>query len=99
MIEELPASAEHAIVMKSTVPVGTGANVVRRLGELGKGELGYASNPEFLKEGSAVVDFMQPDRVVVGADRAHAVGRGRGGARCTSRSTARSCAPTSPRPR
>jgi UDPglucose 6-dehydrogenase len=68
VIEELPASAEHAIVMKSTVPVGTGTNVQRRLGELGKGELGYASNPEFLKEGSAVVDFMQPDRVVVGAD-------------------------------
>jgi UDP-glucose 6-dehydrogenase len=68
VIEELPASSEHAIVMKSTVPVGTGANVVRRLGELGKGELGYGSNPEFLKEGSAVVDFMQPDRVVVGAD-------------------------------
>jgi UDPglucose 6-dehydrogenase len=68
VIEDLPASAEHAIVMKSTVPVGTGANVVRRLGELGKGELGYASNPEFLKEGSAVVDFMRPDRVVVGAD-------------------------------
>jgi UDPglucose 6-dehydrogenase len=68
VIEELPASAEHAIVMKSTVPVGTGANVVRRLGDLGKGELGYASNPEFLKEGSAVADFMKPDRVVVGAD-------------------------------
>jgi UDPglucose 6-dehydrogenase len=68
VVQELPASAEHAIVMKSTVPVGTGANVVRRLGELGKAELGYASNPEFLKEGSAVVDFMQPDRVVVGAD-------------------------------
>jgi UDPglucose 6-dehydrogenase len=68
VIEELPPSADHAIVMKSTVPVGTGANVQRRLGELGKGELGYASNPEFLKEGSAVVDFMQPDRVVVGAD-------------------------------
>ena len=68
VIEELPASSEHAIVMKSTVPVGTGANVARRLGELGKGDLGYASNPEFLKEGSAVVDFMQPDRVVVGAD-------------------------------
>jgi UDPglucose 6-dehydrogenase len=68
VIEEMPASSEHAIVMKSTVPVGTGANVMRRLGELGKGELGYASNPEFLKEGSAVADFMNPDRVVVGAD-------------------------------
>ncbi len=68
VIEALPNSAEHAIVMKSTVPVGTGANVVRRLGELGKPDLGYASNPEFLKEGSAVADFMHPDRVVVGSD-------------------------------
>ncbi len=68
VIEALPNSAKHAIVMKSTVPVGTGANVVRRLGELGKPDLGYASNPEFLKEGSAVADFMHPDRVVVGSD-------------------------------
>jgi UDPglucose 6-dehydrogenase len=68
VVEELPDSSEHAIVMKSTVPVGTGANVKRRLGELGKGALGYASNPEFLKEGSAADDFMHPDRVVVGSD-------------------------------
>src|SRR5919197_2157288 len=68
VVEELPGSTEHAIVMKSTVPVGTGANVKRRLAELGKSGLGYASNPEFLKEGSAVDDFMHPDRVVVGAD-------------------------------
>jgi UDPglucose 6-dehydrogenase len=70
VIEELPSSPEHAIVMKSTVPVGTGANIRRRLGELGKADLGYASNPEFLKEGSAVADFMHPDRVVVGSDGA-----------------------------
>jgi UDPglucose 6-dehydrogenase len=68
VINELPDSSEHAIVMKSTVPVGTGASIRRRLGELGKDRLGYASNPEFLKEGSAVEDFLRPDRVVVGSD-------------------------------
>src|SRR5437016_11140179 len=68
VINELPDSSEHAVVMKSTVPVGTGASIRRRLGELGKNRLGYASNPEFLKEGSAVVDFLRPDRVVVGSD-------------------------------
>jgi UDPglucose 6-dehydrogenase len=68
VVEELPDSAEHAIVMKSTVPCGTGMSIRRRLGELGKRALGYSSNPEFLKEGSAVDDFMNPDRVVVGSE-------------------------------
>ncbi|HEV2724085.1 MAG TPA: UDP-glucose/GDP-mannose dehydrogenase family protein [Thermoleophilaceae bacterium] len=56
-------SRHHAIVMKSTVPVGTGRSIARR-----RAGLGYVSNPEFLKEGTAVEDFMNPDRVVVGAN-------------------------------
>ncbi|HEX2127486.1 MAG TPA: nucleotide sugar dehydrogenase, partial [Thermoleophilaceae bacterium] len=63
VVEELGDSREHAIVMKSTVPVGTGRSIRRR-----RDDLGYVSNPEFLKEGSAVADFMHPDRVVVGAE-------------------------------
>jgi UDPglucose 6-dehydrogenase len=62
----IPASSDHALVMKSTVPCGTGASLQRVFGEQGKGGLGYVSCPEFLKEGSAVADFMHPDRVVVG---------------------------------
>jgi UDPglucose 6-dehydrogenase len=62
VIEELGDTNEHALIMKSTVPVGTGRSIQRR-----RESLGYVSNPEFLKEGSAVDDFMRPDRVVVGA--------------------------------
>jgi UDPglucose 6-dehydrogenase len=62
VVAELGDSDEHAIVMKSTVPVGTGRSIQRM-----KPDLGYVANPEFLKEGSAVADFMKPDRVVVGA--------------------------------
>ena len=62
VIDELGESNSHAIVMKSTVPVGTGRAIQRR-----REGLGYISNPEFLKEGTAVNDFMHPDRVVVGA--------------------------------
>ncbi len=53
--------------MKSTVPVGTGEHVRARLDARGLESVGYVSNPEFLAEGSAVADFMNPDRVVVGA--------------------------------
>src|SRR4051812_5569500 len=63
VVQELGDSRDHAIVMKSTVPVGTGRSIRRR-----RDGLGYVSNPEFLKEGSAVDDFLKPDRVVVGAD-------------------------------
>jgi UDPglucose 6-dehydrogenase len=63
VVADLGGSRDHALVMKSTVPVGTGRSIRRRADELG-----YVSNPEFLKEGTAVDDFMHPDRVVVGED-------------------------------
>jgi UDPglucose 6-dehydrogenase len=66
--DTIPASKDHALVMKSTVPCGTGASLLRVFGEQGKDALGYVSCPEFLKEGSAVADFLHPDRVVVGDD-------------------------------
>ncbi|MGH2838206.1 MAG: UDP-glucose dehydrogenase family protein [Thermoleophilaceae bacterium] len=62
VVEELGDSNDHALVMKSTVPVGTGRWIQRR-----RPGVGYVSCPEFLKEGAAVEDFMNPDRVVVGA--------------------------------
>jgi UDPglucose 6-dehydrogenase len=68
VVDQLPALDERAIlVMKSTVPVGTGEKVRARLDACGLAHVGYVSNPEFLSEGSAVHDFMHPDRVVVGA--------------------------------
>ena len=76
VIEALPASAEGAVlVMKSTVPVGTGNRVRSELDARGREDVGYVSNPEFLREGSAVADFRQPDRVVVGGDRPEDVER------------------------
>src|SRR5919112_1917301 len=68
VVDAMPASDRHALVMKSTVPVGTGANVKRAFAEQDKGGFRYVSCPEFLKEGSAVADFLHPDRVVVGDD-------------------------------
>jgi UDPglucose 6-dehydrogenase len=68
VVDQLPTLQERAIlVMKSTVPVGTGEKVRAALDARGLAHVGYVSNPEFLAEGSAVRDFMNPDRVVVGA--------------------------------
>jgi UDPglucose 6-dehydrogenase len=68
VVDQLPALEERAIlVMKSTVPVGTGDKVRAALDARGLAHVGYVSNPEFLSEGSAVDDFMHPNRVVVGA--------------------------------
>src|SRR3712207_4781141 len=58
VVAAMPASDRHALVMKSTVPVGTGDNVKRAFEEQGKGGFRYVSCPEFLKEGSAVKDFL-----------------------------------------
>ncbi|MFI5123500.1 MAG: 3-hydroxyacyl-CoA dehydrogenase NAD-binding domain-containing protein, partial [Vicinamibacteria bacterium] len=63
VVATLPEGGEHALVMKSTVPAGTGAAIRRS-----KPDLVYVSCPEFLKEGTAVKDFLEPDRAVIGAD-------------------------------
>jgi UDPglucose 6-dehydrogenase len=68
VVDDLPELDGRAIlVMKSTVPVGTGERVRHGLEERGLGEIGYVSNPEFLAEGTAVRDFMEPDRIAIGA--------------------------------
>jgi UDPglucose 6-dehydrogenase len=68
VVAAMPASENHALVMKSTVPVGTGTSIKRMFAEQGKSGFAYVSCPEFLKEGSALADFLHPDRVVVGDD-------------------------------
>jgi UDPglucose 6-dehydrogenase len=68
VIDELPATGERfVLVMKSTVPVGTGDKVRAELDSRGLAHVGYVSNPEFLREGRAIGDFMEPDRIVIGA--------------------------------
>ncbi|MEP6690660.1 MAG: UDP-glucose/GDP-mannose dehydrogenase family protein [Gemmatimonadaceae bacterium] len=63
---------ELVIVTKSTVPVGTAARVAEVVGAKARFPFHLCSNPEFLKEGAAVSDFMRPDRVVLGAESDHA---------------------------
>jgi UDPglucose 6-dehydrogenase len=67
VIDELPNDTTATVVMKSTVPVGTGEKVRNALDTRGLEQVGYASNPEFTAEGTAVRDFMEPDRIVIGA--------------------------------
>ncbi len=69
VVGAMPASDRHALVMKSTVPVGTGVAIKRVFAEQGKEGFRYVACPEFLKEGSAVKDFLHPNRAVVGDDR------------------------------
>jgi UDPglucose 6-dehydrogenase len=68
VIDELGSVGEETVlVMKSTVPVGTGEKVRAGLDARGLEHVGYVSCPEFLAEGTAVRDFLAPDRVVIGA--------------------------------
>lgn len=69
---EVAVHADHGLIVvtKSTVPVGTGAQVERLIRTI-RPDLKFSvvSNPEFLKEGTAIADFMQPDRIVIGAEQ------------------------------
>jgi UDPglucose 6-dehydrogenase len=67
VIDDLGDPGEAILVMKSTVPVGTGEKIRAALDQRGLERVAYVSNPEFLSEGRAVEDFMHPDRVVIGS--------------------------------
>jgi len=65
------ASRELVVVTKSTVPVGTARKVASVIAESARFPFHMCSNPEFLKEGAAIEDFMRPDRVVIGVESDH----------------------------
>jgi UDPglucose 6-dehydrogenase len=65
-------NGEKIVITKSTVPVGTAAKVRAEIEKRTKYQVHVCSNPEFLKEGAAVDDFMKPDRVVIGVDSEYA---------------------------
>jgi UDPglucose 6-dehydrogenase len=69
-----PHLTEYTVIVdKSTVPVGTARNVKRIIAETNPGaDFDVASNPEFLREGAAISDFMRPDRVVMGVENERA---------------------------
>ena len=67
VIDDMGHPGEAILVMKSTVPVGTGERIRAELDKRGLQGVGYVSNPEFLAEGTAVRDFMSPDRIVIGS--------------------------------
>ncbi|HVW25240.1 MAG TPA: UDP-glucose/GDP-mannose dehydrogenase family protein [Polyangiaceae bacterium] len=66
------AKGDLALVLKSTVPVGTNRKVTDLVEKEAKHRISVVSNPEFLKEGDAINDFLKPDRIVVGTDDDHA---------------------------
>ena len=67
------AEPETVVVTKSTVPVGTGREISARIRAVRpENGLDVVANPEFLREGAAIEDFMRPDRVVIGAETEHA---------------------------
>jgi len=67
------ANEPKIIVDKSTVPVGTAKKVKEKISKFTQHKIGVVSNPEFLREGSALKDFLEPDRVVIGSDSEDAV--------------------------
>jgi len=74
--EEIAKYADEGaiVVTKSTVPVGTGSQIKKRISVIRNDELEVAANPEFLREGSAINDFMYPDRVIIGVESIRAEG-------------------------